>query len=373
MPLSAARSEKFAAVLRRPETVTDLLQVGKTVIAATLGWWLSVFVLDSQMPFLAPWAALLTVHATVHRSFTRGAQTMVASTAGVGLSFVIGNFLGVSIWTFALALLLGVLLSRLPWIREEGIAIATTAIFVLGSGFDSQQPFLVERIVELALGVGLGLAVNLVVVPPLRDQQAADEISSVSRRIGEVLTAMSDEFAQSWDTDRADEWFQATETMSSDLESAWQSVRLARESRLANPRPRMRSLRRALRRRGDGAAEASELSAEAILQRLDEGVSHLRHLARTLQAASCDEGPWDERFRRRWTDIVRRAGRVIADPDAEVGPICDRLDELASDLAEDGALPHRAWPLYGALITSVRHIAVIVDDVATAQRARAAA
>ncbi|NNV09078.1 hypothetical protein ETC03_23215, partial [Geobacillus sp. MMMUD3] len=91
--------------LRRPETVTDLIQVAKTVIAATLGWWLSVAVLDSQMPFLAPWAALLTVHATIHRSVARGAQTMVASVAGVAMSFVIGNWLGVSLWTFGFALL----------------------------------------------------------------------------------------------------------------------------------------------------------------------------------------------------------------------------------------------------------------------------
>ena len=110
--------------LRRPEVVTDMLQIAKTVIAATLGWWLSVWVLDSQMPFLAPWAALLTVHATIHRTLARGAQTMVASVAGVALSFVVGHFLGVSLWTFGLALLAGVVLARVPWIRDEGIAIA---------------------------------------------------------------------------------------------------------------------------------------------------------------------------------------------------------------------------------------------------------
>src|SRR5699024_8243756 len=176
-------TSRLRSWVRDPEVSTDLLQIGKSVIAATAAWWLSGSVLDSQMPFLAPWTALLTVHATVHRSFSRGIQTTVATTVGVGISFLIGNFLGVSLWTFALALLVGLAGARLSWIRDEGVAIATTAIFILGSGFNSQRPLLGERIVELALGVAIGLAVNLIVLPPLRDQQAARYVDSINRRI----------------------------------------------------------------------------------------------------------------------------------------------------------------------------------------------
>ncbi len=358
---------------RRPEVVTDMLQIAKTVIAATLGWWLSVWVLDSQMPFLAPWAALLTVHATIHRTLARGAQTMVASVAGVALSFVVGHFLGVSLWTFGFAMLAGVVLARVPWIRDEGIAIATTAIFVLGSGFGSQQPFLDERLIELALGVGVGVAVNLLIVPPLRDEQAAIHIDGINRRIGEVLTNMSDEFSTSWDTDRAHVWFVETEAMSRDLDAAWQTVNLANESRQANPRPRLRSLRRAVLRSRDADAVEEELSPENILRRLDEGVSHLRHLTRTLEAATYDDSRWDDRFRTEWADIVRAAGTAIADPDIGVDSIHDRLDALSVGIADGDDLPKTAWPLYGALITSVRHIAVIVDDVATAREVRSTA
>lgn len=152
--------------------------------------------LDSVMPFLAPWSALRTVHATVYRSLSRGAQSSVASATGVGLSFLIGNFLGVSLWTFALALLVGLLGVRVTWIRDEGIAIATTAIFILGSGFDSQQSLLLERIFESALGVAVGLIVNLALIPPIRDRQASRYVDS----IGDVLISLSDEFSDSWAT-----------------------------------------------------------------------------------------------------------------------------------------------------------------------------
>lgn len=359
--------ERLAA-LAEPDSVTDLLQIAKGVVAGTVAWWLAMYVLDSQLPFLSPWTALLTVHATVHRSLSRGAQTTVASTIGVVMSFAIGALLGVSVWTFALALLVGLVGARISWIRDEGVAIATTAIFVLGSGFGSQQPLLIDRIIEVALGVAIGVAVNLLVIPPLREQQASRYVDSINRRMGDVLVNMADEFSSSWDTDRADAWVRETQSMSDELDSAWKTVRFARESERANPRSRLRS-----RRGVGGAAGRSEtVSYENILARVDEGISHLRHLARTLREATYGAGPWDTRFRERWVEIVRDAGHAIANPDAEVDPIQDRLTALAAELSDEGKLLGESWPLYGSLLTSVRHIAVIVDDVASARGAREA-
>lgn len=350
--------------VRRPEFSTDLLQILKSVVAATAAWWFSREVLDSMLPFLAPWTALLTVHATVHRSLSRGAQTTVASTIGVGLSFLIGAYLGVNVWTFALALFVGLAGARLSWIRDEGVAIATTAIFILGSGFSEQQPLLLDRIIEVGVGVGIGVLVNLLIIPPLRDQQAARYVDSINRRMGDVLINMADEFSTSWETDKADAWRQKTESMSDELDTAWQSVRFARESRRSNPRYRLPH---------SGRRTAGQtVSYEEILQRVDEGISHLRHLARTLHEAAYSEGAWDERFRERWGTIVRDAGHAIADPDAQVDPIYDRITALAREMAADQELPEETWPLYGSLLSSMRHIAVIVDDVASAREAREA-
>ncbi|MGC2942216.1 MULTISPECIES: FUSC family protein [unclassified Brevibacterium] len=360
-----------AEYFRRPEFATDLLQIAKGVIAATGAWWFSDAVLESQMPFLAPWTALLTVHATVYRSFSRGVQTTIASTIGVGVSFLIGNYLGVGLWTFALAMFVGLAGARLSWIRDEGVAIATTAIFILGSGFDSQQPLLVDRLLELALGVGVGLAVNLLMVPPLRDRQAARYIDSVNRQMGEVLTDMSKQFSRSWDSEAAQEWFERTEAMSRELESAWQTVRFARESRRINPRTavRLRSSRGG-RATAESAEPAEKEGYESILLRVDEGISHLRNLARTLREASSSETEWNTWFREEWASIVADAGEAIADPDSEVEPIFDSLEQLSTDIAQAQTLPKTTWPLYGSLITSLRHIVVIVDDVASARRAR---
>lgn len=357
-------------VVRSPEFLTDLLQILKTVIAATGAWWISVALLHSELPFLAPWTALLTVHATVHRSMSRGVQTTVASTVGVGLSFVIGYFLGVSIWTFALALIVGITAARISWIRDEGVAIATTAIFVLGSGFEDQAPLLGDRILEVAVGVAAGVLVNLLVFPPLRDKQAGRYVDSVNQRMGQLLTNMAEEFSDSWDTDRAEAWFQETEAIGQELNSAWTVVRFARESRRANPRGRIRASKRVRRSHRQSGWQASEASYEEILERADEGVSHLRHLARTLREASYADGHWDDRFRNRWVEILDGVGRAIADPDAEVEPFHQDLTSLSAEMSQDEGLPRDFWPTYGSLITSTRHIVVIVDDIASAREAR---
>ena len=355
---------RIMAFLRRPEVVTDLLQILKCVLAATAAWWFASTVMHSEMPFLAPWTALLTVHATVYRSLARGIQTTVSTGLGVLLSYVIGAFLGVELWTFALALLVGMLASRLWWIRDEGIAIATTAVFVLGSGFGEQAPLLTDRLLEVGVGVAFGFVVNALVVPPLRDAQASRYVDRINLLMGELLVDMSEELTRSWDTERAEQWAQRTAEMQDMISSAWQSVRFARESSWGNPRSHPMA---PLRRR---RAESRPADYREILERVDEGISHLRNLTRTLREASYAHGEWDRRFRTRWSAIVHDAGLAIADPDAEVEPIHDRLTELAVQMAEDGHMPADAWPVYGALIRAMQHIAVVVDDVASAREAR---
>lgn len=343
--------------LKAPETLADLLLTVKAVVAATTAWALAVGVLGSEVAFMAPWTALLTVHATVHRSLSRGAQTTVASAVGMGLAFVIIQFLGISVWTFALALMVGLLGARLSWIRDEGVAIATTAIFI----FTAQEPMFFDRSMELLLGVAVGIVVNLLVLPPLRDRQAARYVDSINRRMGSVLEDMSKELTESWDTDRADAWKQETDSMSEELNSAWQTVKLARESERQNPRSLMS------RRK---TADPDDVSYEDILGRVDEGISHLRNLTRTLREAPYDVGSWDEQFRKQWVAIVHDAGEAIADPEQEVKPLLNRLSQLSSDMSAAEDLPDIQWPTYGALISSLRHILVIVDDVASAQEVR---
>lgn len=340
---------RFFDRLRDPETTADLLLAIKAVVAATVAWALSVGVLGTEIAFMAPWTALLTVHATVHRSLSRGAQTTVASAVGMGLAFVIMQTLGVHVWSFALAIFVGLMGARLSWIRDEGVAIATTAIFI----FTADEPLFADRFMELILGVIVGILVNMLVVPPLRDRQAARTVDSINRRIGAVLVDMAQEFSAAWNLEKADAWLTETHSMHDELNSARHVVRLARESRRENPR---RIWRRKILRHDDGDPDY-----EAILGRLDESISQLRNLARTLREATWSMTGWDARFRRGWVEIAGQLGEAIAHPDDNVAAQAERLDTLIAEMSAS-ELPKKQWPVYGALVTSLRHLIRLLAD-----------
>ena len=364
---------RLAASLRSPDVLTDLIQIVKSVIAATTAWWISANLMHSELPFLAPWTALLAVQATVYRSVRNGLQTWVASGLGVGVSFLIGSFLGVHLWTFALAVFVGLLGARIPRLRTEGTAIATTAIFVLGSGFGHQAPLLNNRLLEVALGVGVGVLVNVLLAPPLRDRQAAWQVDGINQRMGEILIEMAEELTDSWDTDRADVWVRETVALDRRLGPVNATIQFAQESAHFNLRRRAYPPHRSQDgvRQTREVADRSRASYTEILGRLGEGISHLRHLVRTISQSTYATGHWDERFRTEWVAILHDAGHAIHDPDADVQPIQDRLTALATNISQaDGFARSDLWPTYGSLITGLRHIAVIVDDVASARRAR---
>lgn len=344
-----------------PESWTTLTQLVKMVIAATAAWWVSTAIFDAEFPFLAPWMALMTVHATAYRTLSRATQATLASLLGIAVAFAVGEFLGVSLWSYALALTIGLLISRVKWIRDEGMTVATMSVFILSDGFSQEQQQFSERIFELLIGVAIGVVVNLLILPPLRDRQAGRYVDSVNRRIGNLLQDMGAYFnSPQEDADDASDWVDETGAISQELDSAWSEVSFARESRKANPR---NLIYRRMR-------QTSDPSWEEILHRTDESISHLRNLARTLRSSYDEDFDWDKGFTEEWSELAEDVGKAVADPDAEVESLSDRLDQLARHTSDNTDIASMDWPVYGALLTSLRHIVKVVDDVASARKIR---
>lgn len=334
---------------RHPEVAVGALQIAKSVVAAVTSWWVVTTFLHSELSFLAPWTALMTVHATIYRTVNRGLQTLAATVLGVLLTAAVAMPLGVTWWSLGIAITIGLVVSRLGLLREEGIAVATTALFIMAGHDQYDVALMIDRILEVGIGVGVGLAVNALVIPPLRRRQADRYIEETHRRMGRLLVGMAEELRDSWSTERSEKWIRRTEEMDDLLQTAWGQVRLSRESARWNPR-------------AQGTREEDLTGPAETMKRLHEGVAHLRHLVRTLDESTTMDGAWDDTFRRRWTDLALECGRRLADPDVEPTEPADALDRLSEQTAQSN-LPPLYWPLYGALITSLRHITRIADDV----------
>lgn len=338
-------------LLRDPVVWTDGIQLVKTVLAAVVAWVLARQVFDLPQPFLAPWAALLVVHATVYRSFWRGVKQITATVLGVLLAWATGNTLGLDPTALAVMLLVALLVGSVRWLREEATTGAATALIVLTTGFSDENQVLVGRLYDTAVGVLVGLVVNAVVWPPLRDLTAARAIEHVGCKVGELLCQMSKDIKAACGQERTEYWIDRTQHLDEHVDEAWALVRQARESGRLNPRR-------------DSEAVRSPGSYGDLLERTEQSLAEIRSMARTLGHSIVDTNEWDEQFRDQWTALLHEVGWAISNPDARrLGEVRTKLNALAQDYSDEH-LSARHWPEYGGLILNLRNIATSMDQVA---------
>ncbi len=242
VPTPASLRSRVTSWLASPVTQTDLLQTVKAVVAAVVAWVVAEDLVGLDQSFLAPWVALLTVHATVYRTVWRGVETVLSVGAGIVLALVVVELLGISVWSLGLALLVGLALARVRFVRDEGVAIATTALIVITTGADTSGELAVAaipgRLLGTAIGVAVALLVNLLVLPPLNDKSAQQQVDDVDRRLGELLADMARQLRRPWESQDEDDWIERSRSIDGDLDQAWSLVRNSQESRSWNPRAR---------------------------------------------------------------------------------------------------------------------------------------
>ena len=339
--------------LHDPVAWSDLLQLVKTVGAAVAAWVLATEVFDLPQPFLAPWAALLVVHATVYRTFSRGLRQVASAFLGVLIAWLVGNSLGITPMAVGVLLLIGLLLGSMAWFAEETTTIAATGLIVLTTGFSTQDHMLVTRLFDTTIGIAVGLGVNLLVWPPLRDYSAARAIDSIDDGIGALLTSMAEELTERATGEQVGTWVDRTRELEREVDEAWALLRQARESSRLNPRRAAQGLRR------------SE-TYEMILGNSEQAIAEVRSMARTVGHSIESLNEWEPVFRDRWLSLLHEAGVAIGAPDAaRVTRVRADLNELAHDLSNEH-LSGRHWPEYGALILNLRNVVTSMDRVAEA-------
>ena len=338
--------------LRDPIFWNRVVQLLKTALAAVLAWALAASVLDLPQPFLAPWAALLVVHATVYRTVSQGVQQVAATVTGVLLAAAVGHLLGLDTWAVAVLLVAGLLVGASPRFGAEATTVATTALVVLTTGY-SDDAMLFSRLLDTAIGVAAGLTTNLLVWPPLMRRTVIASMDRIDDGIGELLADIGATLERGLAAARCEEWIERTRELDGDLDHAWSLVRQARESARMNPRRSAREVRDPQRWR-------------ELLYRMEQAVAEIRSMARTL-AREVDHQPHrDPRFAERWIPLLTDVGRAVADADADaIGEARKRLQAMIGDPSIQGP-PAPQWPVHGALIVNLRNILDAMDEVAAA-------
>ena len=351
----------LAEHVRDPVVWTEVSQLVKTAAAAVLAWVLAGHLFGIAQPFLAPWAALLTVNATVYRTFARGMQQVGAAVLGVLLAFAAGNLFGVNAASFGAMLLLALAAGRTRALRPESTTAAATALVVLLAGYSQDGGVVAARLLDTVIGIAVGLLVNLAVWPPLRDRAAARQVDRIDDRLGELLSAMAEQLRSGGDELDARAWVERTRELDHEIDDAWAMVGQASESGRLNFR--------------HGAADRVRASRGfgAVLEQLQHAVAETSSVARTVARAGPRAEVWDPEFRSAWVDLLARAGAAVTAADATALARLRRdIDTAAAALSrgeETGALR----PVHGALLVNLRNIVDAMEEVAAAQPVRAAA
>ncbi|WP_182525050.1 FUSC family protein [Nocardioides dongkuii] len=347
----ARRRDRGRERLRDPVFWTDVTQLVKTVVAVVASWVLATHVLDLSQSFLAPWAALLVVHATVYRTFSQGLRQVAAAVLGVVLAWGVGSALGPDLLALGLAVGVGLAVGAIGWFGDEGTTIAATALVVLTTGFSDDRIVLAARLLDTAIGIVVGLVVNALVWPPLRQRVAIVALDAMDGKIGTLLVDIAAGVERGFSDDEVSAWLERTRELDEELDRTWALVRQASESARMNPR-----------RAADELRDPKEWFD--LMWRMEQALAEIRSLARTLSYDQADEPQWQPRFRTAYAAALRTAGEGLVDADREeMLRAWEQLDRLVEELGELRPAPAQ-WPVYGSLVVNLRNLVDAMEEVA---------
>lgn len=337
--------------LRDPVFWTDIVQLVKTVVAATLAWVLATRMLGLEQPFLAPWAALLVVNTTVFKTFNQGGRQVAATVLGVVVASAIGQTMGLDTLSLAIVLAAGLALGSWRWMEGQETTVAATALVVLTAGASGDDMILLARLADTAIGIGVGILVNLMVWPPLRRRTAISAMNGIDDAIGVLLVEIADGIEAGPDDELVESWVERTRDLDRDLDEAWALVRQARESARLNPR-------------GSAKAWRDPSEWQGLLRRMEQAVAECRSLARTLGLSLSSGREWHPQFRNQFAGVLRRSGYAIEEADPQpLEAARATLDDLVAELSDAGLDP-QLWPEYGGVLINLRNVLAAMDEVA---------
>jgi uncharacterized membrane protein YgaE (UPF0421/DUF939 family) len=212
----------------------------KAALAAGIAFAIAPYMPGSaaEYPYYAPLGALVAMYENVAGSMRQGLQTLVGLAIGVGLAFMLFSLGQPTPLTVAVVMGLGVILAGLPKIGSGRDWIPTAALLVLLVGGHNPDTFSFGYLFQMAVGVTVGIVVNLLVFPPLHFRAAALSIAELRQALAQQLWDMGKALKESWPPEHQD-WSRRSEALATHARSVRLAVEKADASRQANPRRRL--------------------------------------------------------------------------------------------------------------------------------------
>ena len=351
---------------------TPGLRTAKVTLAVVAAYLLAEVLHLAEHPIVAPLVALLVVQLTLYQSLVHGLGRVGGVLAGVAVAVLVAHFVGLTWWSLgavvAGSIVVGKVLRLGPHLFEAPIS-AMLLLEVGGSGSLG-----VARVEEAVLGALVGIAVSMLVAPPLYLQPAGAAIGELAERMSRFAAGFGAGILEPWSRHAADHWMGQARAVADEVNRAELTVARAEEAARLNPRGR----------RGRDAHPR----LRATLTALERCHLTLRTLARAVLdrtyfvPAGEQATAYTPAQRAALGDLLTTAAGAIkaVAPIAAGGEAADAarllveehltaLDErrtrLARVLAVDPLVDEAAWSQHGSLLAAVDRLRV---EIAAAAR-----
>ena len=364
------------------------LRTAKTTLAAVLAYVIAGLLHTSDQPVLASLTALLVVQLTLYSTLHHGIDRVLSVVAGVLVAYGVASLTGLTWWSLGLVIALSIAAGRLlrlgPFLLEAPIsAMLVLAAAGLGTragvGDAGAAAVATGRVVETLVGAVVGVAVNLVIAPPLYIQPAGDAVDELVARISTFSRDMAKALRGDWTRASADKFLDRARELGAEVARADRQLERTEESARLNPRGRLAREARPRLRVALTGLEHCYMSlrnlCRAVLDRTyfvpeDDprgaySQAALHGLADVLEAFADSIDTVAENPVGRTQRPVDSTEHALAGDVGDFSELLARRDELATHLLVDPWTDPAGWEQHGALLAAVDRLRV---EVAAASR-----
>ncbi len=225
-----------------------VVQTVRSTAAATIAYVVALQLSSEPAPLTAPLTALLVVQVTLYSTLTTGVRRVNAVVAGVLLAIGFSVLVGLSWWSLGLIILASLVVGRVVRVSEFVPEVAISAMLVLGVTQVADTAW--DRILETVIGAAVGLAFNVLFVPPVWVGTAGESISDLARRMRQLLLRLGEELTTPTPVAAAAARLHEARRLDHDIADVDAALRQAEDSLRLNPRVKEGLLHRVVLRTG---------------------------------------------------------------------------------------------------------------------------
>lgn len=324
-----------------------LLLIGKSTLAATVAWVISYYLLQAQSPAFAPFSAVLIMQVTVYQSLLQSLRYVGAVVTGVAVQAALGFLVGPGLPAFVLVAVVALIIGRWPALGAQGSQVVTAAFFAFSTYISATSDLakvteLGQIILLVLIGCGVGVIVNVAVVPPMRYRSAEHSVRTLAHALCDLVSDMYPVLREGeLDGERSSHWRTRAGQTEELISQARSGLRTARESLYYNPRR--------LLRRNQGRTTFEGYGA--VLDALERALYQVASLTRSIDKWQEEESRSYRSFLERYADFLE----AISD-----------ITQVLSTLDEDD-LHDQAQQLCGLADTAQQRCRQVTEEAEQAE------